>query len=46
MTGLEYHELDPREDLIGLYVWGTVGWFVMLFIGTTILVFLGNAPVG
>lgn len=45
MSEAEYEQLDPRQDEIGLYLWGTIGWFVLLFLGAAILIFAGHSAV-
>lgn len=37
--------IDPRRDLVALYTWGTLGWFVLLFIGATMLLAVGKLVV-
>lgn len=36
-------QLDPRQDRLGLYLWGTLLWHLLLLTGATILIVVGGA---
>lgn len=36
-------ELDPRNDRLGLYLWGTIVWHLLILLGTVLLVVAGRA---
>lgn len=42
MSVARREQLDPRQDELGLYLWGTVVWFVLLFAGAALLIYAGN----
>lgn len=42
MSVVQREQLDPRQDELGLYLWGTVVWFVLLFVGTALLIYAGH----
>jgi len=35
-------QLDPRKDQLGLYLWGTVVWFLVLAISALALIYFGH----
>lgn len=36
-------QLDPRKDRLGLYLWSTVVWHLLIVLGTVLLVVGGRA---
>lgn len=42
MSAIQPEQLDPRRDKIGLYLWGTVVWFALIFLGALVLIVAGN----
>lgn len=35
-------ELDPRQDRLGLYLWGTIVWHLLIVFGTAVLIVGGS----
>lgn len=36
-------QLDPRKDRLGLYLWGTIVWHLLIVLGTVLLILGGRA---
>lgn len=35
---VERRQLNPWNDRLGLYLWGTIGWHALIVVGTLLLV--------